>query len=257
MTSYSINELDDAIYSYLLQNINNYISEYNIYNKLIELKICPDLDNKEKKEIYKLEFQSICRILNHIFNNVHKEYYNNTLYLAVSETEEFEFDEELYNNSESDDVAEDDLVNYYDLVKSIYSKNKNNISEIHKCSIYDYIDEFNTPLHIAVQNNDIDLVDNMLRMQPCDNIDLQILNENGKSALDISLENDNAKITKLLLDTYYHNKLLKCKIKYSTVEEKHIYNMNKLKNELYNYNLITTCGICLSYFSGMMYLNYN
>ena len=92
---YSINELDDAIFNYLVTYTpNEWVSANKIFNEICEKNICPSLKNKQQLILNKRLFMSECRTLNTKFNKIDQKKVGKTIYLkfdVVSLVEEEEF----------------------------------------------------------------------------------------------------------------------------------------------------------------------
>ena len=215
---YSINEIEKAIFYYLTQKGINKIESINtIYNKLCTEKICPDLLILENAKKNKIIFTTCCYTIDQHYNNIHKLFKNNILYLMLS-NECVDNIEKIFKNTEkNEDKNENENnfdVDYDNIFTEILNEENNNVNM--SCV---FGENNNTMLHIICKNEHIELLEKILNSD----------NESIKETLhlDLNVENSQNKLpTDVLPHTHNGMEMLKMIFNY-----KHKNIIGKLKQE--------------------------
>ncbi|AYV78798.1 MAG: hypothetical protein Edafosvirus34_8 [Edafosvirus sp.] len=248
---YAIEKLDEAIVYYLTINPNVPKSIYQIYDGLCQEKICPDLNKSfMTKDINKTRFTTLCHILDTQYNNIHKFYDRNMLYLLFSTKDK----SEVISNNNMLVRGNNMPMNKYDPTFMFELPNQCNViaymldnkDYCSKFNLTDYMDDKNNMLHAVCQNNRMDLLERILSSY---DVDLNIKNRDGKTALDLVT---NVQMMRKLLEYDFNKKLLKLQLETQNLKENntHVvfatsmsiqkYNdeISKVKNQVYMYKFL-------------------
>ena len=208
---YSIDNIDDAIFNYLLTyQPNVWISTNTIFNELCNLSMCPELNNYENRTMNKLKFSTECRLITIKFPNIFKKIVNNKIYLIANTSKTIE-----------DEETESNLLT---LTESFMLLLKNNtIDNI----LYKQYNENDTYLHAICREENYDL---FKTIELFINVNLFYLNKNNESLYEIiPLKSENGQ--KILLSLIHiHKELIN--------EENKKYN-DKYNKLMIDYNILT------------------
>jgi len=243
--NHSIEKLDDCIFDYLVYHVDKPRSFSQIYNDITkdtEIR-CLELNNRNKREIYKRRYMTTCHILNQRFEKIHKIYRNDVPYLVYSEKENSI--DEIVNDFSNNNIFDDYDINNFDFNELLnYIINDNRDFSDNFDSDYDIngpFDDDGSLLHYLTRNNKIDMLRKFMNLY---DVDLSVKDRYDRTPLDVATESNYIVIARELLE-YKHNKeKLNLKIQQNDlrkannrIHEKHkILQMenNKLKKNMYN-----------------------
>ena len=178
-------ELEEAIFQFLTQNPNKWLSAQTIYNHLTK-----DLPHRH---LNKGAFVERCELLYTRFKNVHKRIRDRICYLIFVTNEASlpreVVDEELRTQREVDEALralDPCSVIDYQLTHPEYGGT---------LSLTEFLDGGDTILHLLFRRGRVDLVDKLSREF---DVDFDVKNVQGQSVLDVINYGDSATATRLL-----------------------------------------------------------
>jgi ankyrin repeat protein len=193
---HKIDELGECIFDYLSSCPDCPKSLTEIYNSISGTTghRCTELNSYPKKDIYKKKFMTECYSLDSKFDNVHKIFKKDKLYL-------------VYSNKEKADVLT--MFNSYEThIPNLYGEM--DLDAILEYVIDNYEDhndfDFNSPMvmHHLIKNNKVEQFKKVVELF---DVDINSKDSSGKTLMDIALENNNAALVKALMEQDSNNKV--------------------------------------------------
>jgi hypothetical protein len=199
---HAIENVDECIFDYLVSNADEFKSIPTIFSNIIKETghRCITLKNEFLK--YKNKFIATCYLLNNSYNNIHKIFINDRLYLMYSNKHIDSYDD--YTQNITDDYIFDADFSYLDKDGLAYyiSYNYHDLTNFNPCN---YLDDIDSIMHFIVKRDNHELVKKTLDRFECDKIEYNIDNKNkdGLTLMNIAETNGNFVMYKKLLDIKY------------------------------------------------------
>jgi hypothetical protein len=220
-------DIEQSIFQLLTEKANVWISVNTLYNKYTN---DVDILRNKKNLVDKKLFIILCKLLDTRYRHIKKMEDNNTTYLAFSTFEEPDDPFPIEKDSKSDHNLE---VNTCDVIEYMLK----NPATTSTCSFTEYFDSEDTILHIVCRNNNINLLDYILRNY---DVDINIKNKNNERPIDVVniFEKNSIEIIKMIKDYELKNLELNYEIslKNIKVENSRLVEVsNKLNEDITNY----------------------
>lgn len=247
---YSVDKLDEAIYFFLTTHPDIPYSVSSIYKNIIDENICKEL----KDDNYQTHFRTICMMLNRMFKHVHKFYIDDTIYLIYSTDDDVTvLNKHKYSNSllAESNIDIDNMFDTHDYCNMLQYMIKNPLLKS-KYNIDEFVNDNDAAIHVATKENNDELVQAI-----CTNFNVNISRKNkeGKTPIDIAMENNNTKIMKSLLTFSMESEIGKQQEMIHRLQADNNLLKQKLnnKNRFYNFFLQIMLGIVIVQIAVIVY----
>ena len=227
---HKIGELRECVFDYLASKPDQLKSFTQIFNDISGPTghRCSQLQDLSNRKKYKDLFMTICYTVDNEYQNVHKIYKNDKIYLVFSTLPRSEviskYQSIVYDSTDLDQVELDQL-NQFDL-DSIIDAMLNETTKQTLDNDFDFSFQLNADgklLQHLIKKNSLAKLQKILNM-----FDIELNgNFDGKSLIDIAVESGSADIVKELMQRDYENRLYD-----KTTQSKDLQKLNtKLQNE--------------------------
>lgn len=210
---HSLKELDSCIFDFLVDNHDQLKSFEQIFTG-----ISGDTGHRcsaLKDEANKNKFLALCFTLDVNYNNIHKIFVKNEPYLIYSTKSKLEIHQNFNIYFKKRNLSLES--NTFDII-NIVNYIIDNVDDYSECDFYCDINENESLIEYLIKLNKVDMVTKILNLFY---IDLSMKNNNGKSLLDIAIDNNNGLMVFKLMEIDYDDKILE---------------LNTYNNELKEYN---------------------